>query len=233
MTDFTIEFLQAVNDWQRGGNHHQKIKRGKKLKELAESLPQKFRSCSTICYRQEAHEKDRIWKILADESLPETVAAWTTHLSVAQSFKNGVPPQGLQGVIFGLTPPPESVVINLVEIYRDRGFTAAVDLHRSEITGFDKGIGRYGDTQQEVVLELHNIGRETIYQYGGFASDKEKLAEMYFGHKPNAEELDYFEELCRQANIPENGEWWLSPDGTMSLLKRMAPKIEELRRLKS
>ncbi|PKQ10623.1 MAG: hypothetical protein CVT70_18610 [Alphaproteobacteria bacterium HGW-Alphaproteobacteria-1] len=49
---------------------------------------------------QEAHEKDRIWQLLADESLPETIAAWTTDLSIAKNFKNGVPPDGLRGVIF-------------------------------------------------------------------------------------------------------------------------------------
>jgi hypothetical protein len=230
---FTIEILQAINDWQRGGDHKQKLRRGGKLKQLADTLPKKFQSCSDTCYRQEAHEKDRIWKILADQSLPETIAAWTTDLSISQSFKNGVPPNGLQGVIFSLMPPPESVVINLVEVYRDPDFMNAISQHKSQITGFGNGIGRYGKTQHEVVLELRELGPETIHCYGGYASDRETLAERCLGHKPNAEELKAFNEICHQANTPESGAWWLSQDGTRNVLDRMGPKIERLRQVKS
>lgn len=230
MTHFTLELLQAINDWQRGGDLKQKLKRGKKLKKHAESLPGRFRTCSEICYRQEAHEKDRIWKLLAKKSLPETIASWTTKLCIAQHFKGGVPPKGLQGVIFCLTPPPESVVINLIEVYRDSDFRSAIDLHKLNIDSFSDGIGRYGDTQHEIVLELHNLEPATIHCYGGYASNRKTLAKKLFRHKPSAEGLAVFDELCRQANIPESGAWWLSEEGTKNVLARMAPQIELLRR---
>ncbi|MBF0247965.1 MAG: hypothetical protein HQL36_07830 [Alphaproteobacteria bacterium] len=233
MTDFTLELLQAINDWQRGGDHKQKLKRGGKLKKLAAALPKKYRTCSEICYRQEAHEKDRIWQLLADESLPETIAAWTTDLSIARDFKNGVPPDGLRGVIFSLAPPSKSVVINLIKIYGDPGFESAIEQHKGGIVGFGDGIGRYGVTQREIVLELHKLGPETIHCYGGYASDRETLAQQFFGHKPNAEGLAFFDQICRQANIPKSGAWWLSEEGTKNVLDRMAPHIERLRRLKS
>lgn len=232
MTHFTLELLQAINDWQRGGDHKQKLRRGAKLKQLAAALPERFRTCSEICYRQEAHEKDRIWQLLADESLPETISAWTTDLSVARDFKNGVPPDGLRGVIFGLTPPSESVVLNLIEIYRDSDFRSAIQKHELGITGFRDGIGRYDDTQHEIVLELHKLGPETIHCYGGFASDRETLAEQFFGHKPNAEGLAFFDQLCRQAHIPVSGAWWLTEEGTKNVLDRMVPHIKRLRCLK-
>lgn len=232
MTVFTIDVLQVINDWQRGGSHEQKLRRGSKLKLLSADLPERFRTCSEICYRQEAHENDRIWQLLADQSLPETIAAWTTDLSIAKGFKNGVPPDGLRGVIFSLKPPSGSVVINLIEIYRDPGFRSAIEKHKPNISGFGDGIGRYYDTQCEVVLELHKIGPETIYCYGGYASNREILAEQFFGHKPSAEGLALFDQLCRQADIPENGAWWLSKEGTKNILDRMLPKIECLRHLK-
>ena len=233
MTGFTLELLQAINDWQRGGDHKQKLRRGKKLKQLAAALPEQFRTCSKICYRQEAHEKDRIWQLLADESLPETIAAWTTDLSIAMDFKNGVPPNGLRGVIFSLTPPSESVIINLIEIYSEPDFRLAIEQHKLGIIGFGKGIGRYDDTQREIVLEMHKLRSRTIHCYGGYASDSETLAQQFFGHKPNAEGLAFFDQICHQANIPESGAWWLSEAGTKNVLDRMAPHIERLRRLKS
>src|SRR4051812_42794202 len=108
---FTRELIQAVNDWQRGGDHKQKVRRGLHLKDCAASLPAQFRICGEACLRQEAHEKDRIWQLLADRRLPETIAAWTMDLDVAKTFKGGMPPPGLQGVIFSLVPPAESVVL--------------------------------------------------------------------------------------------------------------------------
>jgi hypothetical protein len=232
VTDFTLELLQAINDWQRGGDHKQKLRRGEKLKQHAAALPEQFRTCSDTCYRQEAHEKDRIWKLLADESLPETIAAWTTDLSIAQDFKNGVPPDGLRGVIFSLTPPSESVVINLIEIYRDPDFRSAIERHKSGIIGFGDGIERYDNSQREIVLELYKLGPETIHCYGGYSSDRGTLAQQFFGHKPNAEGLAFFEQLCRQANIPEGGAWWLSEEGTKNVLDRMAPHINRLKQSK-
>jgi len=38
----------------------QKVKRGNKLKQLAADLPDRFRTGSETCYRQEVPEKDRI-----------------------------------------------------------------------------------------------------------------------------------------------------------------------------
>lgn len=230
MTEFTLELLQAISDWQRGGDHDQKLRRGAKLKRLAAVLPERFRTCSTVCYRQEAHEKDRIWQLLANESLPETIAAWTTKLSVAKDFKNGVPPDGLHGVIFRLTPTSGSVVINLIEVYGDPDFRSAIERRKAEIVGFGDGIGRYDDMQHEIVLELHKLGPETIHCYGGHATDREKLAEQFFGLTPNAESLAFFDQLCRQASIPENGAWWLSEEGTKNVLDRIAPHLARLKR---
>ena len=39
---FTRELLQAVSDWQRGGDDRQKSRRGECLKALAENLDQHF-----------------------------------------------------------------------------------------------------------------------------------------------------------------------------------------------
>ena len=91
---FTLELLQAVNDWQRVGDHRQKVRRGARLKERAASLPEPIRTCGGVCYRQEAQEKDRVWHLLACNRLPETIAAWTTDLNVAKTLKGVARPRG-------------------------------------------------------------------------------------------------------------------------------------------
>ena len=104
MPEFSLELLQAINDWQSGGDHKQKVRRGAALKAVARDLPAEFRTPPSVCYRQEAHEKDRVWKLLAENKLPETIASWTSSFDVARDFKGGVPPEPLKGVIFRFAP---------------------------------------------------------------------------------------------------------------------------------
>jgi hypothetical protein len=225
---YTRALIQAVNDWQRGGDHKQKVRRGQHLKESAALLPPPVRACDQTCFRQEAHEKERIWQLLADRHLPETIAAWTTDLTTAKNFKGGVPQPGLQGVIFSLVPPPGTVVLNLAALFADADFRAAVALHKSSINGYHDGIGRWDASQCEVVLELGNLEPATVYSYGGFSADRETLAELLLQRKPTAADLATLDALCAKAGI-KPGDWWLSPEGTRAVLARIEPHLPRLK----
>jgi hypothetical protein len=174
---FTRELMQAVNDWQRGGGHDQKVRRGRRLKECAALLPTQFRICGEVCFRQEAHEKDRIWQLLADRRLPETIAAWTMDLDVAKTFKGGVPPPGLQGVIFSLVPPAGSVVLNLVTLYADPAFRAAVEAHKADLIGLADGIGRWDISQIAVILVLARKLHLQVLEWLFFPDTGRKISE--------------------------------------------------------
>jgi hypothetical protein len=84
---FTLELLQTINDWQRGGNAKEKNERGKKLREVATSLPEKFRQTNVTCYRRLKLHKSFVWNLGTDEELAETVSAWTESEDVAMGFK--------------------------------------------------------------------------------------------------------------------------------------------------
>ena len=230
---FTCELVQAVFDWQRGGSHDQKVKRGECLKAAAATLPEAFRVCTGSCFRQEAHEKDRVWQLLADNHLPETIASWTTDIGVAKAFKGGVPPPGLHGVIFKITPPKNSVVLNLTALNANPAFQAVVETHKANIAGYRDGLGRWQDSQREVVLELGNLAQASVYSYGGFSSDRETLVELRLGRKPTPEDLAEFDELAKKAGITAGGEWWLSESGTQAVLNRMQPHIARLKQKKA
>jgi len=225
---FTAELIQAVNDWQRGGDHHQKVQRGKRLSACAATLPAQYRECNVACFRQEAHEKDRTWQLLADNCLPETIAAWTTDLQVAKTLKGGVPPLGLQGVIFRLFPPLGSVVVNLARLYMDPDFLDAVERHKPNILGFHDGIGRWRGSQSEIVLELDSLKSAEVFSYGGFSANREALAELWLQRKPTPEDLANFDALSAEAGVVA-GPWWLSQTGTQAVLKRIEPQLGRLR----
>lgn len=59
------------------------------------------------------HLGDHQLQLLADNHLPETIAPWTIDIETARTLKGGVPPAGLQGVIFKIKRPKNSVVLNL------------------------------------------------------------------------------------------------------------------------
>jgi hypothetical protein len=53
----SLELLQAISDWQRGGSPRQKQRRGQRLKAAAAALDPKFRSCGLCVFRQIALAK--------------------------------------------------------------------------------------------------------------------------------------------------------------------------------
>ena len=224
---FDLPFLQAVNDWQKGGDAE---KKGKRLVERCASLPVRYRSCSSLCYRQEAHETDRLWQLLIERRLPQHICAWTTDLNVAKTLKGGVPPAGLQGAIFSVMPPHGSVVLNLVELYSDSAFQRAIESCRNEIVGFHDGIGRYSGDQAEVILDLPQSTQCQILCLGGFSGTVEGLAKEDLKREPSKDEIVAFAEKLSAANIMAGDQWWLSPAGSRNVMRRIQPNLDELRR---
>ena len=72
---FSIEFLQAVNDWQRGGDAKQNRKRGESLRSQCRSLPETFRESPLVCHRQIALPKSGVWDLIGAGKLTEKVSS--------------------------------------------------------------------------------------------------------------------------------------------------------------
>jgi hypothetical protein len=235
---FSLPILQAINDWQRGGDQKQKQRRGRKLKEECAWLPIQFTTATLACFRQIALLKGPVWNLMADEEINESISAWTINLEVAKEFKGGVPAQGqgYQGVIFCRNPKTANVVVNLVEVYRDKDFTQAIADMRSQIVGFADGIAKYAGTQDEVVLEVESMPQSDLYSFGGHSSAFEDLvqiaARQYFGREPTADELQsFFLKVESQRN--QAGPNWLTLEATQRVLRKMEPHVNWLQHVKS
>ena len=227
---FSLGLLQAINDWQKSSND----KRGNALKEHTSSVAQKFRTCSQCCFRQIALDKRSVWDLLAESELKEKISSWTVDLQVAKTLKGGVPPkgQGWQGVIFIVKPQPEQVIINLSSLYQDKDFNTAIVYHENEINNFGDGIERYRNTQAEVVLEIPDLSRVDIYALGGFSSDKNELARLFYGKSPTSDELQQFERELEQSG-EKLGPGWVEGESVNRIVERMRPRIEELKAIKT
>jgi hypothetical protein len=237
IADFSLPLLQAISDWQRGGDAKQSRRRGEALKESCKSLPEKFRTCPLRCFRQIALLKGGVWDLIGEDKLSEKISSWTTSIEVAKSFKNGVPPegQGYQGVILCTSPNQNSVIVNFGELYDEPAFLAAMEQRRNSITGYHDGAGRYGNDQREVVLEIASVTQQEIYSMGGHSSPFDDLvdiaAKQIYG--PEAT-LTQRTELLAQAEHArtEAGPRWLNCEATQRVLACMKPHAEKLSKIK-
>lgn len=217
---FTLDLLQAVSDWQRGGSPAQKAKRGARLKEEARKLPQHFRTPSLCLFRQISLEKTPLYELMDQLVLPETISAWTKVPSIAKDFKGGVPPEGWQGVVFSIPPPRGAVVVDLDKLYRDEDFQEALEVNKSSITGYSQGAGRYGGQQREVVLEIDAVSLDDIYALGGYSSDLDTLGRLWLGRAPSDEEKVFMVRTLAEAGQAV-GAYWLEAPGKDRVIARI------------
>jgi hypothetical protein len=234
---FSLSVVQAINDWQRGGDAKQKKRRGEALKRECRSLPGEFRQCESLCYRQIALPKGSVWSLLVEDALAEKVSAWTTELAVSEKFKGGVPPegQGYCGVIFAYIPKPENVVVNLSLVYQDPHFNRACEDLRPRINGYADGIGRYGNEQSEVVLKMQVLTQNDLHSFGGHSSPFDELVELtahlMYGRAPSTKELQDLRQKVEHVR-DWAGPAWLPPDATQRVLSRLAPHADLLAAIK-
>lgn len=234
---FTLEFLQAISDWQRGGDAKQNMKRGAKLGEVCATIPDRYRSCLLCCFRQVALPKGGVWKLIGENRLPEKISSWTLDIEIAKGFKGGVPPQGqdYQGVILCVRPEPGSVIINLRELYQDPAFCSALEQHKGSIVAYHDGAGRYGNTQSEVVLEVASVTQQDIYSMGGHSSPFEKLVEeaakQTYGNNATPEQREAL--LLKAEHVrSQAGPKWLTPEATQLVLEKVKPHAKRLQGIK-
>lgn len=231
---FDLPLLKAVSDWQRGGDARQNMRRGKALKEACEYLPDNYRTCGLLCFRQVALPKGGVWSLIGENRLPEKISSWTVDIGVAKLFKGGVPPegQGYQGVILGLPPKPENVIVNIHTLYQCAAFRQALEEKKDEIPWFSQGAGRYGTNQSEIVLEVSSVTQEDIYSLGGHSGPVEQLlaeaAGLIYGRAPTQQER---EELLLKVEA-EAGPRWLNPEATKRVVEKMKPHAERLGEIK-
>jgi hypothetical protein len=229
--DYSVELIQAISDWQRGGSSAQKQKRGATLKRLAATLPKRFRETTDRCYRQIALTEGHLRHVGTKYQLLESISGWTKCELVAREFKGGVPPKGgYQGVIFSVIPAEGQVIIDIAALFADDGFNAAVDACKGSINGFHDGIGRYRSSQQEVVLELDSVPLAALHAWGGYSSSSDELAKMFFGRSPTPEERAEFPQLMAKAGVTPGPRWVTTPDAVARVNERLKYEADRVNR---
>lgn len=228
MTLFSKQLIQAVSDWQMASN----TARGAILKSEALLLPPQFRSIDVTCYRRLDLNDPSLRRLGTDVQLTEKVSSWTLEASVAQQFSKGIPSDpNYQGLIFSIDPssikPPSSVILDFTHLFSDEDFLKSVEQHRADITDFDLGMGKWWNSEKEVIIELDVLSLGSLRFWGGYSSSEDVIITKFLAalNRPNNPiNRDTAKRLMR-ANGIVPGPWWLSnPDG----LKRAAAKLMSL-----
>ncbi|MBR7617726.1 MULTISPECIES: hypothetical protein [Citrobacter] len=168
LNPFTLELLQAINDWQINSTY----KRGQELKILSNNLPEKFRTVHTPCYRKINLGKGGVFSLFGRNQLNEKISSWSTSSVVVTEFKGGVSKKHLieQSIILKISPKSSDVIINLSEVYKSREFKEALINYGGKIKNVDKGINKYQGGQYEVVLQVKYVTHNNVYMLGGRAA---------------------------------------------------------------
>lgn len=225
---FSVTLLQAINEWQRGGDAKQKNRRGIALKKETEHVPDIYKTRTGKCFRQIALDKKSVWTIGTEHKIKETISSWTSCVDIAKAFKGGVPPEGYQGVIFEIDENHGETIINLSSLFQCQDFNDFLDENKSKITNYDLGIGKYRNTQYEVVIEVLSLPLESTYALGGYSSPEKNLAKKFFKRVPTEEEMKWFRELMLQAGHKCGAYWLSTPEAVQRVNERLKMIGEEL-----
>lgn len=226
-THFTKNLIQAISDWQKGGNSGEKRQRGLALEAECKSLPDKYRQCGMVAFRRLALKKRPLWRLMIKARLSERISAWTLTTDVAKTFKNGVPPPKWQGVILHHLPTPDTVIVNLPVLFADSRFQAAVTKYKSRIRDFNLGMGRYQANQSEVIIKRAFVTPEEIYALGGYSSQPEKLGKLFFGGNVTPAQMAWMRTQL-QGQAKDFGKWWIegaAKDRVLTKVKAETPDL--------
>lgn len=125
-------------------------------------------------------------------------------------------------------PKPENVIVNLAELYRNPDFQTTHEREKQNISGYYKGIGKYHNLQSEIVLEIDKLPLDSVYALGGFSSSKTEIARKFFGHEPNSQEMEYFDDILKRVNM-HLGPNWITGQAKDRVIIKMLETVECLK----
>jgi hypothetical protein len=122
-------------------------------------------------------------------------------------------------------------VVNLITVYRSELFRAAVQQHQAQIVGYYEGIGRWGSTQSEVVLDVAAHTESEVFALGGESSGARSLAleaaRQLFGPGATEQQVEALLRHAEQVDL-QLGARWLTMEGTQHVLARTRPVAQKL-----
>jgi hypothetical protein len=178
---FKLDLIKAINEWQIKGTGINKENIAKKIIEHSDEIDMKFKSLHSKCYRRIDLNNHYNFILGQEMQLPETYSSWSFDKEFVKKFNNGIPKNGYQGVIFEISNEYKEfeVIINLHELFNDPVFKTECESQKQNIINYDDGIGKYYDSESEIILKINSLKISQIWAYGGFSSKKDAFVKKY------------------------------------------------------
>lgn len=230
---FNLELLQAINDWQKAGFGSEKESLAENIRKYASHLPNKFKTLTNVCYRKINLKGKSIMDIGLYWEISEKYSSWTFQNSIAQNFDDGIPLQesGEIAYIFEWNPSESKgfeVIINLYELFNDSDFINACKENQNLVNDFHLGIGRFQNSEEEVVLKVSKLSIDQVWALGGYGEkNEEKFYKLIYKKTPTQQQLKQFNEMILQKNIPIRKPNWITKESNPEAIERLIKKNKE------
>ena len=218
---FPDALICAIDDWQAGSGDKQR--KAQTLRETSAHLPAAYRENPACTYRQMRANFQLAIGVGVD-AMPDAVSSWTTSLDVAKHFREHDKDRKKVLMIFGRRPAQEDVILNLNAVYANPDFLDTVEAAEIRLGRQFKGIARWENTQQEVVLDETVVGNDNIISIGAFRQFSD-VVPMIGERDPNApSDDDIYHQLIGK---PAYEHFWTSPESAQNGIRNAAEKIQK------
>lgn len=229
---FGVELIRAINEWMLSPSPDI----AEKIRSLSSNLPSIYRTRSGPVFRRIDLTKGFVWDLMADERLLEKISSWTLKKSIAEDLNKGVPPIGVQGVIFMIPEDKGTTILNFSNLFNLNGFGAACEKFRDQIPNIEYGIDCFKNDEQEVLIDVEDLYPEEIVSFGGYSSTSNELVSeaglRKYGREPTKEERKVLE-AALSGSGHKVGARWLREDQVANIREKLVPKIALLRQAKT
>ncbi len=215
---YPYTLIHAIDDWQAGANG--KDRKARQLRKTSQHLPRSYRKAPTRVFRQ-VRVNAQLGIGMALDASPDAVSSWTTSEDVARRFRENDQDRSKVMVIFGRSPAPDDIILDLNAVYADSDFMDTVRADEERLGKQFRGINRWRDTQKEVVLNETVIGNDEIVSLGAFRELRD-IVPAIGARDPNApSDREIFKELT---GVSSDEHFWTTPDSTAEGIRRAAER---------
>lgn len=157
-------FLEALGAWQRGWQEDpaRRIVLAANLRAQAAALSERVCQVHQQCYRKRFLYKGDFTSIILGNGLDEGVTSWTVDRAYAENFKGLYRAEAVTAAIFAHTPTAEESLLNVVALWSDPEFVAALGNYCARNGPNADALMNFQAQQGEVILHAPLCAHEVI-----------------------------------------------------------------------
>ena len=226
MTEFSLDFISALNHWQKGWCEVQETKArlADDLERECAKIDGKYKIVNQPCYRKRYLHRGELIDVLYNGNKDEGITSWTTDYKYAEIFKGIYRDDAVTAAIFEYTPTPTEVILNINKLWECEDFKNQINTLSVEKPELCDAILNFQSNQSEVILKTPLRGNDII-ALSGKSSDFDDLCDA--ANIPMEQRPAFFHQLCKDGYAIEMPTL-IDRDATKNAIKNTLIKFNQL-----